>query len=75
MEYIAKTDLIVGAYYEGLCRNATVARWDGKKFVHWRSKFGHSYIERICCPEDDSVYDVFKARKRIDNPDVEIPLE
>lgn len=59
--YIAKKDLKHGAYYYGNCRNTTVARWNGEKqvFCHWRFKWGDRFIETICHPDDDAVYDVF----------------
>ena len=64
---IAKKDLKHGAYYEGHCRNATIARWDGQKqhFVHWRNKFGQWFTETICHPEDDMVWDVFEPYKEL----------
>jgi len=73
---IPKEQLIKGAYYVGRCRNATVARWNGKEFVHWRYKFGHTYLETINCPEDEQHYDVFVAEKLLDLRDLEkeIPL-
>lgn len=75
---IAKADLIHGAYYEGHCRNATVARWDGarERFRHWRSKFGSRFLEDICHPDDDARFDVFTPEALIDATGlVEIPLE
>ena len=58
---IPKKDLIHGAYYKGRCRNANEARWNAEleKFVHWRTKFGHTFTEEICHPEDDKHFDVF----------------
>lgn len=75
---IPKKDLIHGAYYIGVCRNATLARWDGQRevFVHWRTKFGSTYLEDIHCPEDDSVYDVFVAQRLAEEDEiVEINFE
>ena len=74
---IQKKDLVDGAYYEGECRNAEVARWNGKKevFVYLRTKFNETFPEEIKHPDDDNRYDVFIARKLIKNPKTEIPLE
>jgi hypothetical protein len=60
-EYIPKADLVHGEYYGGHCRNAQVARWDAtvNKFFHWRTKFGETFIEEICHPDDEKRYDVF----------------
>ncbi len=73
---IAKKDLIDGAYYKGTCRNAEIARWDGKKqhFVHWRTKFGQTFLEEIKHPEDEQYYDVFVVEGIIEKPTKEIPL-
>lgn len=67
---IPKERLEIGKYYLGVCRNARVARWDGKQFWYWRYKFGKSFLESISCPEDESVFDVFIAEELIK----EIPL-
>lgn len=56
---IPKSELKVGAYYSGVCRNARTARWDGEKFHHWRTKWGAKFIETIKHREDDDVFDVF----------------
>lgn len=61
VNYIEKKNLTVGEYYVGRCRNATVARWNGTHFIHWRTKFRQTFAEQICCPEDDNLYDVFEA--------------
>jgi hypothetical protein len=71
---IPKIQLITGAYYNGRCRNTTLARWNGKKFIYQRTKFGDTYFESICCPEDDSVYDVFIATSVCENPEIVLPL-
>lgn len=78
MDYIpkiAKVDLKHGVYYEGRCRNANIARWDANrgKFIHWRHKFGHKFLEEICHPEDDQRYDVFVVEREC-QPIEEIPL-
>lgn len=74
---IAKMDLEHGAYYSGSCRNASEARWNAKiqKFVHWRSKFAHTFLEEICHPEDEQNFDVFVVEAKIDNPTKEIPIK
>jgi hypothetical protein len=74
---IAKADLEHGAYYAGRCRNANEARWDAniQRFVHWRTKFGHRFLEEICHPEDDKHFDVFVVEAKLDRPEREIPLK
>jgi hypothetical protein len=72
---IPKHDLKTGHYYEGICRNAHVARWDGSKFWYWRNKFGGRFVEWIMHPDDDGVFDVFHPEKEIQNPDEVIPME
>ena len=74
---IAKVDLEHGLYYNGSCRNASVARWDSHKqrFVHWRTKFGHKFLEEICHPEDDTVFDVFVVESLMTDAVEEIPLD
>lgn len=74
---IQKKDLIDGAYYEGECRNAGVARWNGKKeaFVYLRTKFNETFPEEIKHPDDEDHYDVFIPRKLIKHPEIEIPME
>jgi hypothetical protein len=71
---IPKNKLIVGQYYRGGCRNAEVARWNGKYFLYWRYKFGDCFLEEICHPEDDKHYDVFYAQAIENNPQKEIPI-
>ena len=60
---IPKKDLVVGQYYIGRCRNARIARWDGKVFWYIRVKFGDTFAEKINHPEDDNGYDLFFLRK------------
>lgn len=76
-DMISKADLEHGAYYEGRCRHATVARWDAnaERFRHWRTKFMDTYLEYIRHPEDDQVCDVFVPRLKIAPPERAIPLE
>lgn len=73
---ISKTDLEHGAYYSGRCRNASEARWNANtsKFVYWRVKFGMTFLEEICHPDDDQVYDVFVVEKKLDVISKEIPV-
>ena len=74
---IAKADLKHGAYYAGRCRNASVARWNAntQRFIYWRSKFGFRFAEEIRHPDDDPVFDVFRAEREVEAPAEEIPLE
>ena len=74
---IPKLELEHGAYYQGRCRNASIARWDGNKqrFVYYRNKFGHEFLEEIKCPEDDIMFDVFVAEAKLETPTREIPLK
>lgn len=70
-----KEDLEIGAYYKGNCRNASEARWNGRVFVYWRTKFGETFLEEIEHPEDDRGFDLFEVEKKIENPIKEIPLK
>jgi len=71
-----KSRLIPGEYYAGRCRNATVARWDGKKFWYWRVKFGSRFLESIHHPDDDQTFDVFTVKAWVHEREViEIPLK
>lgn len=65
---LPKGVLVHGAYYDGLCRNATVARWHARigRFVHWRLKFGRTFLETIAHPEDDRHFDVFRPLARME---------
>jgi (p)ppGpp synthase/HD superfamily hydrolase len=56
---IRKSDLIIGKYYYGKCRNTNVAVWNGSAFVYMRSKFGTSFPENINHLEDDNGFDLF----------------
>lgn len=64
---IPKEKLEAGAYYQGICRNASIARWDGSVFHHWRTKFAWTFLETISCPEDEDEFDVFTAERKIDD--------
>jgi len=69
---IKKDDLIDGAYYQGLCRNSDVAKWDNGKncFVYMRYKFGNTFAEDINNISDDNGYDLFLPFNKLDNGDV-----
>lgn len=69
---IRKEDLIIGASYEGKCRNASEAVWYGNRFVYKRTKFGFVYDDEIKYPTDELYYDVFIPWKLLDRPLVEI---
>lgn len=58
---LPKASLEDGKVYVGYCRNATTARWDGKRerFVYQRTKFHDTFEEDIVHPEDDLGFDVF----------------
>ena len=45
--------------YKGKCRNAEYAYWNGKHFIHLRTKFSETFLERIEHPENEYRYDVF----------------
>lgn len=68
---LAKNVLKSGAYYRGICRNAQEARWDGyhECFIHWRTKFSFKFLECICHPDDDDVFDVFYPYEEIKSID------
>ena len=56
---IPKNELIIGKEYNGECRNASKATWDGKVFHYMRYKWGSPYEEDINHYEDDDDFDVF----------------
>ena len=56
---IPMEDLVVGHYYGGSCRNASVARWDGTEFTYMRTKWHRTFTETIQHPERDNQYDLF----------------
>lgn len=74
---IGKAALVHGAYYAGICRHATVARWDASReqFRHWRTKFAATYLQYIRHPDDDTVFDVFIPHRQLEAAEREIPLE
>lgn len=71
---IPKSELIVGGYYSGRCRNALLARWNGNQFIYMRSKFGETYPESINHEEDFNGFDCFHPTSLVTEPDYEIPL-
>jgi hypothetical protein len=60
-----KKSLDRGYVYEGDCRNATFAYWDGSKFTYLRNKFGNKFLEDINHPIDDDGFDVFIPYKKV----------
>ena len=62
---IPKEKLIVGKCYEGSCRNASNAVWNGEKFTYKRTKFGYTYNEDINHFQDDDGFDLFVPLKEI----------
>ena len=64
---IPKKELEPDTEYEGICRNAGAAVWDGEEFVYKRYKFGSWFDEKINHFEDDEGYDVFVPMKVIEN--------
>lgn len=62
---IDKNDLDVGSIYQGDCRNAEYAYWDGVKFTYLRSKFGSEFLEEINHPIDDDGFDVFIPQNKV----------
>lgn len=73
---LSRSSLIAGDYYIGMCRNASVARWDGQQFHHWRRKWGKDFIEQIKHPDDDQVFDCFVPVARALGHEIrEVPIE
>ena len=64
---IPKKELVENSEYEGECRNAEKAVWNGEKFVYERCKFGSVFNEEINHFEDDNGYDVFVPMEVIVN--------
>ena len=69
---IRKEDLMVGQYYKGNCRNASVARWNGSKFEYMRYKWGSYYKDSLCYPTDEDHFDVFIPYTVVEPSDTEI---
>lgn len=62
---IPKEKLVVGKCYEGSCRNASNAVWNGEKFTYRRTKFGYTYDEDINHFQDDDGFDLFVPLKEV----------
>ena len=63
---IPKENLEVGATYEGTCRNADKATWNGKCFDYKRYKFGEWEDAKINHFQDDNGYDLFVPIKKVE---------
>ncbi len=62
MNRIIPTDeLVHGAYYEGDCRNAFVARWNAneQQFYYTRYKYGTTFTDTIAHISFTTRFDVF----------------
>lgn len=77
--HIPKEQLRDGAHYKGDCRNASIARWNAKteRFYYERFKVFETFVEDICCPEDDDGSDLFFAHEEVevDTPVPRLPEE
>lgn len=62
---IPKDSLVTGAEYEGACRNASTAVWNGKEFEYKRFKWGTWQDDTINHFEDDDGYDLFVPLKKL----------
>lgn len=72
---LAKSELKVGGYYQGECRNSDVARWNGKEFLYWRTKFGDVFLETLPHSEDQEPgWDFFEPEREV-QPTEEIPVD
>jgi len=63
---IPKENLEVGATYEGTCRNADKATWNGKYFDYKRYKFGEWEDAKINHFQDDNGFDLFVPLKKVE---------
>lgn len=62
---IPKNKLEINAEYDGVCRNSSIAKWNGTVFEYNRYKWGTRYIDTINHFEDDDGHDLFvPIRKR-----------
>jgi hypothetical protein len=63
---LKKAQLIDRAYYRGICRHATEARWDGvrQRFYHWRTKLGSTFVEEIAHNVDEKSTSTNDATQR-----------
>lgn len=58
IDIIPLNEIEIGVY-NGMCRNATHAYWNGERFTYLRTKWNHTFLEEIEHPENDYQYDVF----------------
>jgi hypothetical protein len=77
LNFISKDKLEHAAYYKGVCRNASIARWDAvdEVFWHWRTKLGSTFTESINHPEDDDGFDMFYPISKIEGHDIPMSME
>ena len=70
---LRKEDLNDGEYYQGECRNSSLAMWDAENNCFWymRTKFTSTYKESINHLSDDNEHDLFIPFKHIK----EVPAE
>ena len=72
---ISKSELIDGAYYQGYCRNTSVAKWNAARnvFTYPRSSMvpGDIFNEDINHFEDDDGCDIFIPMNLLDISEVE----
>jgi hypothetical protein len=73
---LSKSELKIGSYYEGECRNSGVARWNGNVFLFWRSKFADVYIDNVPHFEDEEPgMDFFAPIREAEYTGLEVPLD
>jgi hypothetical protein len=70
---ITKNNLKINKFYYGDCRNSSIVKWNGKKFVYLRRKFGDCFEEEINHFEDDDGYDLFQPYFEITEEFQKIP--
>jgi hypothetical protein len=66
VQIIPLNEMEIGVY-KGTCRNATYAYWNGVHFIHLRTKFFDTFLEKIEHPENDKIFDVFLPFERVDD--------
>lgn len=62
-DIIPLSEMKVDVVYEGFCRNASYALWNGERFIHLRTKWTATFLEDISHPENEEHYDVFMVQK------------
>lgn len=70
---VKKDDLIDGVYYQGICRNADVAKWDKQNNCFWymRFKFHPPMLtEAINHMADDNGYDLFMPFQKLNDDEI-----